>query len=489
MKIRTMKNAPALGLAAAMGLGFLLSSTDALAQRAEWPRKDVPYAVDTGLLMNGGNAMKVVWSEIIEVPDVISVRLFFSDLMLSWNPDTLEGSILRITSLTDGAVQHLNALSAEQWANSSAYFNGNAVQVELLAAPDGKPNRVVLQHVEAGLADDSVGIASICGNADDRQLSYSDRSGRLSSGCTAWIFDDSNHQFLTAGHCGARQGVVVEFNVPLSNSNGSLNHPGPEDQYPIDGASVQSVNGGIGNDWAYFACFPNTETGLTAYQAQGDYHVLADRAPSVNGQDIRITGYGTVSSPVSPTWQQVQKTHVGPYMSLSGTTVRYRPDTTGGNSGSAVWNETDGEAIGIHSHAGCNSWDPNSANQGTAIHNSGLQNALLNPRGLAAPFSLTVSNLSAGQNVVLEADDSSSAAPGKQVYFAYSVRGEGSTHLADLGVTMGLQSPVLIGSTFFDGSGYAPLSARVPSGAQGRAVWFQAVRAGRVSEVASGTVQ
>ena len=53
----------------------------------------------------------------------------------------------------------------------------------------------------------------------------------------------------------------------VSNSNGSLNNPPPEDQYSTDNSSRQFVNGGIGNDWAYFGTFPNSNTGLTPAEA------------------------------------------------------------------------------------------------------------------------------------------------------------------------------------------------------------------------------
>src|SRR5690606_1209852 len=100
-------------------------------------------------------------------------------------------------------------------------------------------------------------------------------------------------------------------------------------------------------------------------------------APAAAGQTIRITGYGTGGGP-SSTWSQVQKTHTGPYSSLSGTTVRYRVDTTGGNSGSPVENESDaGKVIGIHTHGGCTS--SGGSNAGTAIQHTGIQNALNNP--------------------------------------------------------------------------------------------------------------
>jgi len=173
----------------------------------------------------------------------------------------------------------------------------------------------------------------------------------------------------------------MQFNVPLSNGNGSTVNPPPEDQYVVDPESVQQVNGGVGNDWGYFGCFPNSNTNLTAFQAQGDFYVLADAAPPVSGQNIRITGYGTVSFPVSPTWNQAQKTHAGPYFNKFGSTVQYKTDTTGGNSGSAVQDEFTGVAIGVHTHAGCESVG---GNQGTAVDNPGWQAALNNPQGVCA---------------------------------------------------------------------------------------------------------
>ena len=168
---------------------------------------------------------------------------------------------------------------------------------------------------------------------------------------------------------------VVEFNYPLSDSNGCPGHPGPEDQYAVDLDFLQSSgSAGSGDDWAYFGCFPNTETGLTPYEAQGQYFVLADVPPPVDGQMIRITGNGTTQSPIPNEWNRAQKTHVGPYTSFSGTTVQYQVDTTAGNSGSPVINEETGEAIGIHTHAGC--MIDGGENSGTAINHPGLQDAL-----------------------------------------------------------------------------------------------------------------
>ncbi len=169
----------------------------------------------------------------------------------------------------------------------------------------------------------------------------------------------------------------MQFNVPISSANGSLNHPAPADQYSIDTSSRQFVNGGIGDDWAYFGVFPNTETGLTALEAQGARHLLASEVSDVAGQTIRITGYGVDSTP--PESNQVQQTDAGLYREIADTVVRYETDTTAGSSGSALLDEGTGRVIGIHTHAGCDG-SPPPYNQGTALTNAGLQQALRNPQ-------------------------------------------------------------------------------------------------------------
>ena len=67
------------------------------------------------------------------------------------------------------------------------------------------------------------------------------RSARLFPvGCTAWLINDAQQCFLTAGHCFTGDvNQVAQFNVPLSDESGNVNHPGPEDQYFMDGSSLQ----------------------------------------------------------------------------------------------------------------------------------------------------------------------------------------------------------------------------------------------------------
>lgn len=366
-----------------MIIGFVASRPASASEAILAPAASTQVAtpLDSGSVANAGDAPAVVYSGTIEVSGSAWLRLNFAEVTLSGSVQAGTGSYLRLTSILDGGVQTLNETHAEQWQFTSAYFNGDAVLVELIAFPGTGENRLVINETTAAASFPSP--RSLCGPDDDRVLSNDPRTGRVwPVGCTGWIIDDPNHCFLSAGHCNGSNFDIVEFNVPLSSSGGTPNHPPPEDQYAIDPASVQSVNGGIGNDWAYFGCFANPITGLTPVAAQGDFFVLSAAPPVVAGQTIRITGYGVTGSPVPEEWNAAQKTHTGLFVDWFDDVLQYAVDTTGGNSGSAVFNEDTGEAIGIHTHAGCNS---SGGNHGTAIDESGLQNALANPQGVCVP--------------------------------------------------------------------------------------------------------
>ncbi len=346
---------------------------------APFASHEVAIDVDSGNIFHQGRRPRMIWSEVVKVPDAKWLRLKFKYLVLAHDPIGNTSSTLKIISHKDGAVQILTHKTARQWQNTSAYFNGDKVTIQLIAYPNGRLNRIAMETITAG--DIQRPQESICDDIDDRVLSNDPRAGRTGpGGCTAWLFDDRRNCLLTAGHCTGSISVV-EFNVPLSNSDGSLNHPPPEDQYVIDPASMQAVDGGVGNDWGYFGCFDNSNTGLSPFEAQGSSYVLDSPPAPGGGALIRITGYGATSAPVSPTFNQAQKTHTGPYVLFSGSQVEYRTDTTGGNSGSPVIYEPTGSAIGIHTHGGCGSAGAGT-NLGTGANNAGLQAALANPLGV-----------------------------------------------------------------------------------------------------------
>jgi V8-like Glu-specific endopeptidase len=343
----------------------------------------VELDIDSGWVFNRGDAPATLFFTVIEVADAAWMRLEFQAVVLPGDADAADAadaSYLRITALADGAAQRLNARHTAQWRNTTAYFNGDAVLLELIGAPGGAPCRVALREATVGAR---YATRTICGGIDDRVLSTDPAVGRaMPAGCTAWLLRDCMKCLLSAGHCVSGGISVIQFNVPLSNPDGTVNHPPPEDQYAVDPASQQWSNGAVGDDWLYFGCFPNSNTGLTPYEAQQAALELALAPPAPTGQPVRVTGYGTVSAPITLAWNQVQKTHTAPLTAVEMTYLRYEVDTTGGNSGSPIIDDSTGQALGIHTTGGCNL--NGGSNSGTASNCTGLRAALSLPTGVCA---------------------------------------------------------------------------------------------------------
>jgi V8-like Glu-specific endopeptidase len=316
-----------------------------------------PYTMDTGLQASraGESATRVAYITIVKVPGAPWLRLSFSGVSLG------KSSYLTVTSLHDGAQQRLDARALAQWRNSSAYFNGDAVRIDLHLAPNESGVFARMSEVVVG----EIGSPeSQCGPTDDRTPSTDPRTGRvLSIGCTAWLIEDG--RFVSAGHCVSSPSLIntVEFNVPPSLPNGTIQHPGPEDQYVVDDATRVFSDNGIGNDWGVFETLPNSQTGLTALQAQGSFF---DVAQDLGPATIRITGFGVDDGVAN----QTEQTHTGPNAGSSGTTMRYKVDTEGGNSGSPVIDEATGVAVGVHTNAGCTAGG--GFNTGTSTFNTAL---------------------------------------------------------------------------------------------------------------------
>jgi V8-like Glu-specific endopeptidase len=320
---------------------------------------------------NGDGTQSTTPTEIlvgeVELQNVPWLQLHLSDYNLG------EQSYLIITSLYDGKWQKLDATSISQWSNYSAYFNGSAVEIKLFLFPNDKQIFIKINEVIGGEWYDGEMNESICGPTDERIASNQPATARLLSvGCTAWIIP--NGKFATAGHClDGSSSTVVEFNVPISLPNGTIQHPGPEDQYSVNISTKIFTNGGVGNDWGVFQVFQNSVTGLMPKEAQNAYWPLVqDYSPD----SIRITGYGVDGPPPNfgnttrDSTNQTQQTQVGPNAGSSGTTMRYVTDTQGGNSGSPIIDALTNVALGIHTHGGCSSSGGN--NNGTSLFHTAL---------------------------------------------------------------------------------------------------------------------
>ena len=357
-------------------LAAIVGANVGRAQMEAPPSEVVRDSYDSGFVANTSGTSPVVASYVAEVPGARWLRLEFGEIRLADGRATGDASLLRLTSAFDGAIQILDAAAAREWRNASAYFNGDAVLVELIAGPGATEDRFVLERLVVGVAP--AAQLSQCGSTDDRVPSADPRVARvMPNGCTAFLISDCNHCLLTAGHCAPGM-ATIEFNVPPSLPDGTVQHPRPRDQYAIDSGSTQrSVLTNIGDDWAYFGCFPNSISGLTAYATQGAAFTIEPPPPFDPAAPIRVTGFGGDGGEAS----QTQQTDVGRWAGHVGTTLQYRVDTQPGNSGSPIIHETSGVAIGIHTSGTC-TWPSLRANQGTAANHPALQVALANPLGI-----------------------------------------------------------------------------------------------------------
>lgn len=342
----------------------------AQAQTAPIARSSVEYVHDTGWVTAPSDKGGSLAGFAVEVKDARWLQLQFSDVELA------PGARLAMTSALDGARQELEPHEVLQWRHSSAFFNGDAVWVEIVA-PAGSASRVRLASVEAGMPQP---LMTICGPVDDRVLSSDPRVGRLvPNGCSVWLIDDCNHCMLTAGHC--PEGWVVEFNVPMSYSDGTVTHPHPDHQYAVDATSSQG-SFAPNDDWAYFGCFANPNTGRTPYESQGGAFTFVAPPTTNAGVTVRVTGFGIDATPNE--WNRVQQTHRGQLLGFESASesLLHSVDTYPGNSGSPmIWYET-GRAIGIHTEGGCST--TGGANSGTSLMNPRLHAAIANPKGVCA---------------------------------------------------------------------------------------------------------
>ena len=87
------------------------------------------YEIDSGAQNNPADSFEAVFEHLVLIEDAAWLRIYFGEVTLA------EGSYIRMTSLRDGEVQELDARELALWSNSSAYFNGDALQVELVAGP------------------------------------------------------------------------------------------------------------------------------------------------------------------------------------------------------------------------------------------------------------------------------------------------------------------------------------------------------------------
>ena len=163
-----------------------VSTSATLAQQVLTPelvQRDVKVAVDSGAIANPDPHRAITWTTDLQVPEATWLRLTFDEVTLGHAPDGLP-TLLRITSLTDGASQTHTSATLAQWQYTSAYFNGDAVRIELIAPPLAAASTVRMSNLWAGEFVAGGTTTTICGPSDDRVLLSDDRAARaLPIGC------------------------------------------------------------------------------------------------------------------------------------------------------------------------------------------------------------------------------------------------------------------------------------------------------------------
>ena len=290
----------------------------------DWPiGYDQAVEFTTGSRHNPTGEAAVIFDQDLKVAGAAWLQVHFQDIRLEGD------SFVRLTSDLDGEVQEMDSAMLGMWRNHSAYFNGDSLRVELVADPATFNNEFTITHVsmeELVTGPDRGDGCGICGN-DDRAPSDVDYAGRMMPvGCTSTVYNDDGC-FVSAGHC-LGSTTSLQFNVPASSNNCSLNHPPVADQFPI--IDVDGVNGGVGDDYAAGRLGTNN-LGQTHYERYGIYVPLAGTTPS-NGT-LEIWGYG-VDDQCNRT--QTQQYHSGSHEGLSSDAIYYDIDMTYGNSGSSI---------------------------------------------------------------------------------------------------------------------------------------------------------
>jgi V8-like Glu-specific endopeptidase len=210
------------------------------------------------------------------------------------------------------------------------------------------------------------GQKTICGETDDRSLSFNPKIGRLfkdesHKGCTITLINENCG--ITAGHC-LPVLKYAEFNTPISEE-GQAQASDLKDVYEIDEATILMEHDGPGKDWAVMQLKRNEITGKFPGEVQGYYNINFNKQKI--GTKLRITGYGRDSEAAR---NFAQQTHSGKLVLIGSswfgdTVLAHTVDTMGGNSGSTILNDATDEIIGIHTHGGCR--EDGGANMGTVI--------------------------------------------------------------------------------------------------------------------------
>ncbi|MGD0296024.1 MAG: hypothetical protein ABSE86_02840 [Bryobacteraceae bacterium] len=306
----------------------------------------VSVDIESGHLGNPEPKPALVFFRIVSAPGQSAwIRLHFDNVQLE------DGSYLQITSLGDGDTQTLNAQQLEGWNNSTAYFNGWEVMVELYAGPGTRDSHFHISEAEVSARHASADARTsspaapdtsldsgkphvVCSQTDPRSPSFGQATNltarligeQFAIGetpppplvCTASLaacpvtltFANASREFfLTAGHCFNDPKklhllplTVAQFDVPQSsNADCTLKQPPAASQFTIIPGTIQTDTSGdaSGDDWAVFNVMRSgANNQQTPFQQRGGawtVPVLLNGAPPTG--TAAMVGYGSDGGP------------------------------------------------------------------------------------------------------------------------------------------------------------------------------------------------
>ncbi|MBC7770910.1 MAG: LamG domain-containing protein [Pyrinomonadaceae bacterium] len=302
----------------------------------------------SGVLRNDGDQLTTVFETVVTTPGAAWSRLYFSELEIQ------EPGFVRFTSLADGETQTLDRYALALWRNSSAYFTGESIRIEVIAAPRSDRNFFILKEIGfmPALPPGPCGEAP-CGvcNPEERFPTNFDWAGRyFPAGCTGTVYNDRGCA-VTAGHCfTVANSSILMFRVPLSSSNCNVNISPVADQFPI--IAEVGVNGGVGNDWRVMSLGPNS-LNQTHFQRYGVFMPIAASStlPLPPGDPVNWYGYGNANPPAV---NSIQQESGGMVTGINAVSYYSTGTATGGCSGASLIHNNAIAGIVTHCAGVCN---------------------------------------------------------------------------------------------------------------------------------------
>lgn len=115
-------------------IGVAAASTVFAQSTLDWPIGEMfPVGIDTGPIDNPSDQPALIFQQDVSWPAAAWLRLYFD------SPNLPNGGYVRVVSALDGQMQQLDADGLEMWSNSTAYFNGDSVLLQVVAGPRTPP--------------------------------------------------------------------------------------------------------------------------------------------------------------------------------------------------------------------------------------------------------------------------------------------------------------------------------------------------------------